>query len=74
VRVTGIVFFDYERRQTGVAPSVIELHPVLDFASRLASLLPAHSLTLPLADETLCAVRHEWQASLRAEAHAPTVL
>jgi len=29
--VTGVVFFDYDHGQTGVAPNAIELHPVLRF-------------------------------------------
>jgi hypothetical protein len=30
-RVTGVAFFDFFHRQTGVAANAIELHPVLDF-------------------------------------------
>jgi hypothetical protein len=30
-RVTGVVFFDFNHGQTGVAPNAIELHPVLAF-------------------------------------------
>lgn len=30
VTVTGVGFFDFQHGQTGVAPNVIELHPVLD--------------------------------------------
>ena len=29
--VTGVAFFDFQHRQTGVAPNGIELHPVLGF-------------------------------------------
>jgi len=29
--VTGVAFFDFFHRQTGVAPNAIELHPLLDF-------------------------------------------
>jgi hypothetical protein len=29
LRVTGVGFFDYDHGQTGAAPNVIELHPVL---------------------------------------------
>jgi hypothetical protein len=29
--VTGVAFFDYDHRQTGVAPNAIELHPILGF-------------------------------------------
>jgi hypothetical protein len=28
-RVTGVVFFDFDHGQTGVAPNAIELHPIL---------------------------------------------
>jgi hypothetical protein len=28
-RITGVAFFDYDHGQTGVAPSAIELHPIL---------------------------------------------
>lgn len=31
-RVTGVVFWDFKHRQTGVAPNAIELHPILGFA------------------------------------------
>lgn len=31
--ITGVGFFDFFHNQTGVAPNVIELHPVLGFAS-----------------------------------------
>ena len=31
-RVTGVAFFDFDHRQTGVAPNAIELHPILRFA------------------------------------------
>ena len=31
-RVVGVAFFDYFHGQTGVAPNVIELHPILGFA------------------------------------------
>src|SRR4051812_36002734 len=30
-RVTGVVFFDFDHGQTGVAPNAIELHPILGF-------------------------------------------
>jgi hypothetical protein len=30
-RVTGVAFFDFDHGQTGVAPNVIELHPILHF-------------------------------------------
>jgi len=30
-RVAGVVFFDYDHGQTGVAPNAIELHPILGF-------------------------------------------
>ena len=30
VRVTGVGFFDFFHNQTGAAPNVIELHPILD--------------------------------------------
>jgi hypothetical protein len=29
LRVTGVGFFDYDHGQTGAAPNLIELHPVL---------------------------------------------
>jgi hypothetical protein len=32
-RITGVGFFDTQHGQDGVAPNVIELHPVLDFAA-----------------------------------------
>ena len=32
--LTGVAFFDYYHGQTGVAPSAIELHPVLGFVCR----------------------------------------
>jgi hypothetical protein len=31
-RITGVAFFDLLHGQTGVAPNVIELHPILRFA------------------------------------------
>jgi hypothetical protein len=31
-RVVGVAFWDYFHHQTGVAPNVIELHPILGFA------------------------------------------
>jgi hypothetical protein len=31
-RVTGVAFFDFLHGQTGVAPTGIELHPILGFA------------------------------------------
>jgi hypothetical protein len=31
-RVEGVAFWDYFHHQTGVAPNVIELHPILGFA------------------------------------------
>ena len=30
-RLTGVAFFDFDHGQTGVAPNVIELHPILGF-------------------------------------------
>jgi hypothetical protein len=33
-RVTGVAFWDYFHRQTGVAPNAIELHPILGFDCR----------------------------------------
>jgi hypothetical protein len=29
--ITGVAFFDFQHRQTGVAPNAIELHPILAF-------------------------------------------
>ena len=29
--VTGVLFFDFDHGQTGVAPNAVELHPVLGF-------------------------------------------
>jgi hypothetical protein len=30
-RITGVLFFDFDHGQTGVAPNAVELHPVLGF-------------------------------------------
>jgi hypothetical protein len=30
-RITGVLFFDYDHVQFGVAPNAVELHPVLAF-------------------------------------------
>jgi hypothetical protein len=30
MEITGVGFFDFEHRQSGVAPNAIELHPMLD--------------------------------------------
>jgi hypothetical protein len=30
-RVVGVLFFDYDHGQIGVAPNAVELHPVLAF-------------------------------------------
>jgi hypothetical protein len=30
-RVTGVALFDFDHRQTSVAPNAIELHPILGF-------------------------------------------
>jgi hypothetical protein len=31
-RVVGVLFFDFNHGQTGVAPKAIELHPILGFS------------------------------------------
>jgi len=30
-QITGVAFFDFKHGQTGVAPTAIELHPILTF-------------------------------------------
>jgi hypothetical protein len=45
--VTGVVFFDFDHGQTGVAPNAIELHPILAFRCLTGGSATGPSTTAP---------------------------
>jgi hypothetical protein len=53
VQITGVGFFDFFHNQTGVAPNVIELHPVLDIAFNTAPNIPDFTFSMSPASVTL---------------------
>ena len=63
-RVVGVAFFDYFHGQTGVAPNVIELHPILGFAC-LSKTGPPAPPPPPLPGKGKCAARTRRSASRR---------